>query len=79
MTPILKYPRTPHITGSRIQPGDEDLKQVAENLVDPAADKTENIPLPDDRKQRSELAQQVTQQLDQALNPVSQEQQQMHE
>lgn len=29
MTPILKYPRTPHIAGSRLQPGDEDLLQVA--------------------------------------------------
>lgn len=25
---ILKYPRTPHIEGSRLQPGDEDLAQV---------------------------------------------------
>lgn len=33
MTPILKYPRTPHITGSRIQPGDEDLKQVARGAL----------------------------------------------
>lgn len=24
---IIKYPRTPHIEGSRIQPGDEDLSQ----------------------------------------------------
>lgn len=22
---ILKYPRTPHLEGSRLQPGDEDL------------------------------------------------------
>lgn len=28
MTSILKYPRTPHINGSRLQPGDGDLKQV---------------------------------------------------
>ena len=27
-TPIIKYPRTPHIEGSRLQPGDEDLSQV---------------------------------------------------
>jgi hypothetical protein len=26
---ILKYPRTPHITGSRLQPGDEDLASIA--------------------------------------------------
>ena len=25
---IVKYPRTPHIEGSRLQPGDEDLSQV---------------------------------------------------
>ena len=25
---IKKYPRTPHLTGSRLQPGDEDLSQV---------------------------------------------------
>ena len=25
---ILKYPRTPHLMGSRLQPGDEDLSQV---------------------------------------------------
>lgn len=25
---IIKYPRTPHIEGSRLQPGDEDLNQV---------------------------------------------------
>lgn len=24
---IIKYPRTPHIQGSRLQPGDEDLHQ----------------------------------------------------
>lgn len=29
MLPIVKYPRTPHITGSRLQPGDEDLLSVA--------------------------------------------------
>ncbi|MBO4286543.1 MAG: RNA ligase family protein [Kiritimatiellae bacterium] len=28
MLKILKYPRTPHIQGSRIQPGDEDLDQI---------------------------------------------------
>ena len=26
--PIIKYPRTPHLEGSRLQPGDEDLSQV---------------------------------------------------
>lgn len=25
---IIKYPRTPHVEGSRLQPGDEDLSQV---------------------------------------------------
>ena len=25
---IRKYPRTPHLTGSRLQPGDEDLSQI---------------------------------------------------
>ncbi len=29
MRPILKFPRTPHIAGSRIQSGDEDLSTVA--------------------------------------------------
>src|SRR5436189_285029 len=33
MTPIFKYPRTPHITGSRIQPGDEDLKAVGREVL----------------------------------------------
>lgn len=26
--PILKYPRTPHLEGSRLQSGDEDLRQI---------------------------------------------------
>jgi hypothetical protein len=25
---ITKYPRTPHLEGSRLQPGDEDLDQI---------------------------------------------------
>jgi len=25
---LIKYPRTPHLEGSRLQPGDEDLSQV---------------------------------------------------
>ncbi len=25
---IIKYPRTPHLSGSRLQPGDEDLSQI---------------------------------------------------
>lgn len=29
MIQIIKYPRTPHITGSRLQPGDEDLLSIA--------------------------------------------------
>jgi len=28
MRPILKYPRTPHLAGSRLQPGDEDLRVI---------------------------------------------------
>lgn len=28
MDSIIKYPRTPHLEGSRLQPGDEDLDQV---------------------------------------------------
>ena len=27
-TELIKYPRTPHLEGSRLQPGDEDLSQV---------------------------------------------------
>ena len=27
-TPIFKYPRTPHLTGSRLQTGDEDLRRI---------------------------------------------------
>jgi len=31
---IIKYPRTPHVEGSRLQPGDEDLNQIPfENLA----------------------------------------------
>jgi hypothetical protein len=34
MREIVKYPRTPHLEGSRLQPGDEDLDQVPlETLV----------------------------------------------
>jgi len=33
MTPILKYPRTPHIAGSKIQPGDEDLNAIARETL----------------------------------------------
>jgi hypothetical protein len=29
MNRLYKYPRTPHLTGSRIQPGDEDLRAVS--------------------------------------------------
>jgi len=28
VTPIRKYPRTPHVVGSRIQAGDDDVKAV---------------------------------------------------
>jgi len=34
MIPILKYPRTPHISGSRVQPGDDDLDQVERALLE---------------------------------------------
>ena len=33
MLKILKYPRTPHIQGSRIQPGDEDLSQIPFRVI----------------------------------------------
>jgi hypothetical protein len=32
--PIVKYPRTPHVAGSRLQPGDEDLDVVAIDVLD---------------------------------------------
>ena len=28
---LKKYPRTPHLEGSRLQPGDEDLSQVVKS------------------------------------------------
>ena len=34
MTPILKYPRTPHVSGSRLQPGDDDVKVVAREALE---------------------------------------------
>ncbi len=33
MLNILKYPRTPHVQGSRIQPGDQDLAQVPFRVI----------------------------------------------
>lgn len=30
---IMKYPRTPHLAGSRLQPGDEDLSQIPFSAV----------------------------------------------
>ena len=30
---LIKYPRTPHIEGSRLQPGDEDLSQIPFRLI----------------------------------------------
>ena len=30
---INKYPRTPHIEGSRLQPGDEDLSQIPFDVI----------------------------------------------
>jgi len=35
METILKYPRTPHISGSRLQPGDEDLTQLPFREIEP--------------------------------------------
>ena len=37
MIPIIKYPRTPHISGSRLQPGDEDLPVIPLNELGSAA------------------------------------------
>jgi hypothetical protein len=34
MNELLKYPRTPHLTGSRIQPGDEDLRVIDLSLLE---------------------------------------------
>ena len=34
MIPILKYPRTPHIAGSRLQPGDEDMGVIAPEVLE---------------------------------------------
>lgn len=33
MIPILKYPRTPHLECSRLQPGDEDLSRIAFSAI----------------------------------------------
>ncbi len=33
MDSIIKYPRTPHIVGSRLQPGDEDLSQIPFSVI----------------------------------------------
>ena len=30
---LIKYPRTPHIEGSRLQPGDEDLSQIPFKII----------------------------------------------
>lgn len=30
---IFKYPRTPHLTGSRLQPGDDDLRSIAAEVL----------------------------------------------
>ena len=30
---LKKYPRTPHLEGSRLQPGDEDLTQVPFSVI----------------------------------------------
>ena len=32
MRTLLKYPRTPHLVGSRLQPGDEDLSRTLDLL-----------------------------------------------
>lgn len=34
MNSIIKYPRTPHIVGSRLQPGDEDLSQIPFSVIE---------------------------------------------
>ena len=34
MNRLYKYPRTPHLTGSRIQPGDEDLRVIDLSLIE---------------------------------------------
>lgn len=34
MSAFLKYPRTPHLVGSRLQPGDDDLEQVSLDELD---------------------------------------------
>src|SRR5262245_35683213 len=34
MMSILKYPRTPHLSGSRIQPGDEDVPVIAREVLE---------------------------------------------
>ena len=34
MIPIVKYPRTPHISGSRLQPGDDDVKVIARQSME---------------------------------------------
>ena len=34
MRAFVKYPRTPHLSGSRIQPGDEDVPVMARELVE---------------------------------------------
>lgn len=33
MSDIIKYPRTPHLEGSRLQKGDEDLSQIPFNII----------------------------------------------
>lgn len=33
MDKIIKYPRTPHIKGSKLQPGDEDLNQIPLSFI----------------------------------------------
>ena len=32
-TGLIKYPRTPHLMGSRLQPGDEDLSQIPFSVI----------------------------------------------
>ena len=33
MSELIKYPRTPHLKGSKLQPGDEDLSQISPSKI----------------------------------------------
>jgi hypothetical protein len=53
-----------------------DLERIAKELVDPAAENAQEIPLRDDQKERAELAQEANQQLEKAIQQLDQEHQQ---